>query len=283
MIAPFFIRSVLLVFCVAILSTIVVAQQKHISVIAVGKDAVSQKMATMAEDELTVTFRISDAELLATVTKALNTKSAFNLSLDEAKHLGIGTGSDLMLALNSQNLRRSSFQKNVYYESYFVAFLVNLRTGELIAWKHVSKEADDAAKADEAMLTAYADYLKTVPDLVKTHADKKDAFDTSVYEINDASGSTLRTPLPFKKFSPVSTELARSLRVESIVDIEVAIDEKGYITKTRIVRWAGYGLDDEVTNTVRKMNFRPAILNGKVIPARFVLRYNFRIPDPVKN
>jgi hypothetical protein len=46
--------------------------------------------------------------------------------------------------------------------------------------------------------------------------------------------------------------------------------------RTQIVRWAGYGLDEAVTETVRRMNWRPATRGGKALPIRVLLRYNFK-------
>jgi hypothetical protein len=56
----------------------------------------------------------------------------------------------------------------------------------------------------------------------------------------------------------------------------VDIDAEGRIAASRIVRWAGFGLDESVEKAVRSMNWRPAMRNGKSLPMRVLLRYNFR-------
>ena len=76
--------------------------------------------------------------------------------------------------------------------------------------------------------------------------------------------------------SPPYTALANLYRVTATVDIEVDFDESGVVSHTEIVRWAGFGLDEAVAETVRKMNWRPALKNGKAIPIRVLLRYNFK-------
>jgi hypothetical protein len=43
-----------------------------------------------------------------------------------------------------------------------------------------------------------------------------------------------------------------------------------------ITRWAGFELDESVAKAVRSMNWRPAERNGKPLPVRFLLRYNFK-------
>jgi len=54
------------------------------------------------------------------------------------------------------------------------------------------------------------------------------------------------------------------------------VDENGRILDTEIVRWAGFSLDEAVDKTIRQMNWKPADRNGKTLPMRVLLRYNFR-------
>jgi hypothetical protein len=258
------------------------AQVKSLALIPADKHPVTQAMTEMLASSLEGTFRLADPELVETVAGNSAGKNLFNLSADEAKNIGTGIGCDYYLVLRSENYRRSSSKKNVYYEAYFVTFLINARSGELMAWKHLGAEADEPGPADKALLALFEAYVRELPvTLRKAAAAEPPVFDPSIYQINESSESNeqaLRTPLPFRRFSPASTSLAQYLRIEAVVDIEVAIDEKGYITQTKIMRWGGFGLDETVTETVRKMNFRPAILAGKAIPVRFLLRYNFRLP-----
>jgi outer membrane biosynthesis protein TonB len=62
---------------------------------------------------------------------------------------------------------------------------------------------------------------------------------------------------------------------KATVDLEADVDLDGKIIGTRIVRWAGFGLDESVEAAVRSMNWRPAMRNGKPLPMRILLRYNF--------
>jgi TonB family protein len=64
--------------------------------------------------------------------------------------------------------------------------------------------------------------------------------------------------------------------VEATIDIEIDIDESGKVARTEVLRWAGFGLDDSVTEIVRKMNWRAAQRNGKSLPTRVLLHYNFK-------
>ena len=54
------------------------------------------------------------------------------------------------------------------------------------------------------------------------------------------------------------------------------------MTRVEIVRWGGFGLDEEVAATIRRMNFHPAERDGERVPVRVLLRYNFRRPPKTK-
>jgi TonB family protein len=58
----------------------------------------------------------------------------------------------------------------------------------------------------------------------------------------------------------------------------VDIDARGEVVRAEITRWAGYGLDESVLDTVKQMHFFPAMRQGVAIPMRVLLRYNFRKP-----
>lgn len=46
-----------------------------------------------------------------------------------------------------------------------------------------------------------------------------------------------------------------------------------------ITRRAGYGLDESVAEIIKKMQRRPALREGKPLPIRVLLRYNFKKPE----
>jgi TonB family protein len=262
----------------------ILAQQKTVALIEADKNRSTREFALTLESALGNSFKFSDRELTAQAIHSASDVNLFNLTLESARNIGAGIGCDFYFILRSENLRRSSSKKDKYYEAYVVLFFVDARTGNLLGWKHLSTEADEAVSADTSLTVLFKNFVPELTGILKAAAVRERAavFDTTIYEIDGGSGQTLRTPLPFQRFSPASTPLAQQLRVEAVVDIEVAIDAKGYITATRIMRWAGFGLDEAVTETVKKMNFRPAILDEKPIPARFLLRYNFRVPPDNK-
>ena len=88
----------------------------------------------------------------------------------------------------------------------------------------------------------------------------------------------VRPPRPYRRIKPHYPEQAAHDNVEAIVDVLVDIDAKGNAGHIEIARWAGYGLDESVINTVKQLHFFPAMRDGVPIPMRVLLRYNFRKP-----
>ena len=93
---------------------------------------------------------------------------------------------------------------------------------------------------------------------------------------NSPEAKNFRPPLPFKRFKPEYTRMAYVYDITATIDLLVDVDETGAIKRAEIVRWAGFGLDESVVETIRKMNWRPATRNGKALPMRVLLRYNFK-------
>jgi TonB family protein len=70
--------------------------------------------------------------------------------------------------------------------------------------------------------------------------------------------------------------VANLYAVTATVDATVDLDETGKVLRVEITRWAGYGLDESVEETIRKMQWRSATRDGKPLPIRVLLRYNFK-------
>jgi TonB family protein len=101
-----------------------------------------------------------------------------------------------------------------------------------------------------------------------------EAMSDSAEETKDGT----RPPRPFRRLKPPYPEAAAHAQLEAVVDVIVDLDEKGEVRRTEIARWAGYGLDEAVMDTVKQLHFFPAMRDGRAIPMRVLLRYNFRKP-----
>jgi TonB family protein len=187
-------------------------------------------------------------------------------------------------------LRRSSFEKPVYYEAYCSLFLVSSRTGRLLEWQRPSFNSDQASKANELLL----EHLPALSQrllVVMRRASEDERIQRTVVPTSPiplieeapddeqaAATQGLRLPRPYRRLRPEYPKSAALAEAEATVDVAVDIGTDGEVGDVQVVRWAGFGLDDATVATVRKMHFFPAMKNGTAIPMRVLLRYNFRKP-----
>lgn len=99
---------------------------------------------------------------------------------------------------------------------------------------------------------------------------------------NSPGAKGLTPPIPYRRIKPEYTSAASLYGVAATVEILVDLDERGAIIRTDIARWAGFGLDESVEKTVRSMTWRSAYRDGKPLPMRVLLRYNFKKLDGIK-
>ena len=85
-----------------------------------------------------------------------------------------------------------------------------------------------------------------------------------------------RSPIPYLRIKPEYTAIASFYDVAATVEIELTLASDGSILAADVVRWAGFGLDGSALKAVRSMQWRPAERNGKTLPIRVLLRYNFK-------
>ncbi|MEO6589384.1 MAG: energy transducer TonB, partial [Pyrinomonadaceae bacterium] len=205
----------------------------------------------------------------------------FNMTTDEAKNIGAAIGCHYFLFVKAELLRRSAFKREEFYEAYSVVYLVSAKTGKLVFWDLESFDADLSSEAEKKLFDSAGKSVKKISDKlvenekVEIRSNEKNTFEEIPAE-NTPEAKNFRPPLPYRRISPEYTKIADFYNVEATVDVSVEIDSGGKILNTEIVRWAGYGLDESVTEAVRKMNWRSATRNGKTLPMRILLRYNFK-------
>ena len=258
------------------------AQQK-IAVLTPDKTAESVNFAAKLETSLSAKFKILDSSFSETAFLSSNPEKPFNLATEQAKIIGAAIGCHYFVLVKSQNLHRYSSERKEYYESYAAVYVVSARTGRLVFWKLPSFNGDKSSDAAKLLLDSTDSLTAEISEKLKVisteEASEKIAKLEEIPDENSPAAKNFRAPLPYRKISPQYTALANLYGVAATVDIEIDFDEDGQIRRTEIVRWAGFGLDEAVTETIRKMNWRPATRNGKALPVRVLLRYNFKKLD----
>ena len=216
-------------------------------------------------------------------------KGSLNLTLEDARDLGAVIGCEFYLTGDAQTIRRTSSPRPVFYESYASVFVVSARTGRLLSWDRPSFEANSALESEKLLIAELAKrvthYVEAIKLAFDTERNERELSVTQhapvIEEVPDESSpqaSGLRLPQPYRRLRPVYPESAARAEVEATVDVLVDLDVEGEVVRVEIVRWAGFGLDEETVNTVRRMHFRPAIRDGAPMPIRVLLRYNFTRP-----
>jgi TonB family protein len=232
-----------------------------------------------------------DRDMTRAASRGAGYTGSLNMTLAEARSLGASIGCDFYVTGDAETIRRSASARPVYFESYASIFIVSSRTGRLVFWERPAFEAETAERAEASLLASldaqagerYASALMTAFGREERErfrpADEEQGavLDLSTDEGTDANRD-LREPAPYRRLRPAYTDAAFRAEAEATVDASVEIGSDGEVREVSIVRWAGFGLDEEVASTVRRMHFRPAQREGEPVAVRVLLRYNFRRP-----
>lgn len=256
--------------------------------------SLASKAVAGAPPHGTARLSVIDRELGRAAARGAGYSGSLNLSLREARDLGGAVDCDFLVLGDAQTVRRSSSAAPVYYEAYASVFLVSARTGRLLLWDRPAAEAPAPEKASAALLeqlrerarALYAPALLAARDAEErersaAHAAQQKAealVDLSAEESPPGEAGGVRPPLPYRRLRPPYPDTAARAEAEATVDVLVDLSAGGEVTRVEVVRWAGFGLDESVTETVRRMHFRPTTRAGEPTASRVLLRYNFRRP-----
>jgi len=282
------------VFLLALLASNARAQTSKVSVLDFGSQPIAQRAAETIRSRLRASgvVQVADADLSRTAAKGIGYSGSLNLTVNEARDLGAALATEFYLIGDAQTLRRSSFEKPVYFESYCSIFVVSTRTGKLLLWDRPSFENSEATRAEALLSQHLADDAFTsrlIAVIKKAQEDERiqrtvlnSTVDAVIEEAPEdekvATDQGIRLPRPFRRLRPGYPDTAARAEAEAVVDVAVDVGADGEVGDVEIVRWAGFGLDESTVATVRQLHFFPAMKNSAPIPMRVLLRYNFRKP-----
>ena len=267
--------------------------QKTISILDLGKSSIASKAVQKIRDRFhsTTEFLVADPDLSRAAAQGSGYAGSLNMTLTEARDLGVAMATDFYTLGDAQTLRRSSSDTPVYFESYCKLFIVSSRTGRLVYWAHERERSNSAETAEQKLLerlSAEDVFYKIKISIRRAIEDEhqlrtSEPANTQTFEVapddEAAEQNGLRLPRPFTRYRPEYTEAAASAEVEATIDLLVDIKSDGEVAQVQVARWAGFGLEESAIATVRKLHFFPAQRDGKAIPLRVLLRYNFRKPS----
>jgi TonB family protein len=258
-------------------------------------EAIREKLRSKAED-VSGGITVIDRDQTLAAAHGAAFEGSLNLTIQEARDLGAAIGCDFFLLGDAQTLKRSPSSKPSYYEGFASVFLVSARTGRLVLWERPIVQRDGPAEAEKGLLEVLSSadtHQRYLVAIRRAQEEERSARISAVEngqaiievmsDDDSATGQEVRAPRPYRRLRPPYPETAARAEVEAVVDVLVDIDARGEVGRIEIVRWAGYGLDQSVVDTIRQMHFFPAMRDGLAIPMRVLLRYNFRKPPPVPN
>ncbi|MGQ0540726.1 MAG: energy transducer TonB [Blastocatellia bacterium] len=253
---------------------------QRISILDPNVSDLSAKYSEAISDSLRSNFKINDPSMDLAAFGSLNIETPFNLTTIKSLEIGRVLGCDYFVLIKTGTQRRVSPELKDYFEAFAAIYLVSSRTGELVFWNLKSFPAESEPAAKRLLLSGASEPINTLSEKLRTifRSELTKASKEKIGEM-PADGSSqsagFRPPMPYKRVKPEYTSIAYLYDIQATVEIEADIAANGSIIETRVVRWAGYGLDESVTEAVRKMSWRPAEINGKSLPMRVLLRYNF--------
>ena len=269
------------------------AGRVSVAVLDLGETETGRRAGVELSDALAKTpdFEFVNRAQARAAARGTGYAGSLNLTLAEARDLGGAIGCDFYFTGEAQTLRRTSSARADYFESYAALFLVSAETGRLVLWEHFNAEADSPADAEKSLLAELrvraARYAETISkareaerrerQLAREQEGGAGAFEDAPEEGSPAA-LNYRAPQPYRSLRPAYPATAARVAAEATVDALVEVDADGEVKDIEIVRWAGYGLNEAVVATVRQLHFRPATRDGRTIPIRVLLRYNFRRP-----
>jgi protein TonB len=85
-------------------------------------------------------------------------------------------------------------------------------------------------------------------------------------------------PVPITRVEAEYTLEAHAAKYSGSVQVSLVVDQQGVPRDLKVVRAAGFGLDEKALEAVRKWTFRPGMKNGKpvAVPAVVEVRFEFR-------
>lgn len=232
-------------------------------------------------------IRILDNGLTSAAFKSLAIPTPFNMTIDEAKTTASVVGCDYFIVVRSDGNRRTSLAQGEYFEAFAFLYLVDGRTGSLITWKRLSFEGSSQAHADEALVNSASPTAMGLSNSITEFAARSASSEKppSIEEVppdGSPAATGLKPPIPYKRIKPEYPSIAFLYDAKATIDAETDIGANGEVLAIRIVRWAGFELEAAVEKAVREMNWRPAMRDGKALPMRILLRYNFTKVDKDK-
>jgi len=256
--------------------------RRRVAVLAIpGESDVTNTVAAAIAAE--PTFARLDLSLVGAAAAGAGYRGSLNLTLDDARRLGTVIGAEF-LVLGTASILDLGDKGG---DAFVGLFLVDGRSGELLRFKGISTKGSTLSESQERALEEVRAEISEWGTLcARAAADRGRSGDLDerserVDFVQRESYEGVTPPRFFKKPAPAMTAEAERAQVTATVDVVVEFNADGTFGNVSVVRWAGFGLDEATVEAVRRSTFWPAMRGRKAVPARALLRYNFRVRTEV--
>lgn len=147
--------------------------------------------------------------------------------------------------------------------------LGNSMTVELHLDQPVRSE-DEAGIVLARVFLAGASLEQAKPEIRR--ADDGTAGET-IYSVKDGASPPRATYTPEPEFS----EAARRAGFQGIAILRIVVDKRGDVTRIKLHRALGYGLDENAMEAVKVWRFTPATKDGQPVPMEMMVEVDFRL------
>jgi hypothetical protein len=230
--------------------------------------------------------------MVETALKALAYDGSINLSTDQARRLASAIGCDFFVVGKAEALTRSEREKESHEEAYAGVIFVDARDGSLAAFDFISEKAstrEAALNGIVKLLSARgAGYIDRLIQLrasaqiptSKASSTTRDSpaldFIEDIPDEGSARSTGFKPPEFLNRVKPEYTREAESADITATLEAQAVFRSNGEIGEIKIIRWAGFGLEESAERAIHQLKFKPATRDGKPISVRAVVRYNFR-------
>lgn len=223
---------------------------------------------------------ILDPDQVASAIRGINYSGGLNLSLEEARSLGLSIGCDYFILGKISLNRRIVSANQFYYEASGGLFLVETRSGCLKRFLplYVSSELEAKVKAglSDALTSGFRSVALSITSEAASDTSPPATPGLTIIDTTARTPSGLISPVFYQRLKPPYTDQARRSGVIATVELEVVFLSDGRVGKVDVIRWAGFGLDESAVTTVRQLRFKPAELGGRKVSILARVQYNFR-------
>lgn len=248
-----------------------------------GESAASNHLRKLVQQSA---FTLVEPQQLSLALKGSGYHDSLNMTLYEARGLGLSIGCDYYLLGMAKTLRRLSEEKKFYFDVMIAAFLVETRSGKLLRFSfekaQVAQEATTPKRLAELAETIWqqsTDAIKSAAAQSTMQSPQVEVYDLSTEE---ATKLGIKPPQFYRRLKPAYTEMADFAGITATIELKVIFQSDGRVGEAEVIRWGGFGLEESAIATVQQLRFEPAKSNGHTVNVSAIVQYNFRHEEKAK-